>query len=190
MAKLTCKEHRILLAFTRGRKSVPFSYLVLTVCIFVPLVFAFVFQIQFYPIPVWTLFTEAVSLDEGRHYYVLRGETEDGESIDIPAIDLTDALSGRNFMMLSYVLEKASFCCDSPHPHNIQFRASQMGSDGALHKGARIDDLLRSWGRIYNEKFPKSSHQRLTAIRLDGYRWPGKEYGDYRQPADCWRAEL
>lgn len=152
----------------------------LTVGIFGPLLWAFITVNNFYPVPVWSLFSEAVNLQQGRTYYVLRGTTIRGETVDLPAIRITGGLCGRNHMMVYYVMGNASFEIDYPHPDNVALIA-RRGGVTSLHQAERVDSLLRAWGTSYNRKVGAGSPKRLTAIRLDEYRWPGGAFENYRQ---------
>jgi hypothetical protein len=125
----------------------------------------------------------------GRDYYVLRGETVSGETIDLPAIKLTNALTGRNWGLASAAVENKSFNIRSPHPENIRLAAS-YGDIDKLPRAVRLEDLLRAWGAIHNSRLPESSNQRLRAVRLDAYRWEGGTNGEYDRFVESWRAVL
>jgi hypothetical protein len=131
----------------------------------------------------------AVNPRGGQTYYVLRGETLEGATIDLPAVDLTNALSNVAFGLVSATAENQSFAIRFPHPANAALLSSQGGKEN-LPPGARLPDLLRSWGEIYNSRLPASSSQRLRVIRLDAYRWLGGSYNDYDQHLQSWRIEL
>ena len=62
-------------------------YVILTAAIFVPLIWAFVYVRNLYPIAAWNVMMAGGDLERGRDYCMLRGETVSGETIDIPAID-------------------------------------------------------------------------------------------------------
>jgi hypothetical protein len=152
----------------------------LTVAVFVPLAWTFVNVINFYPIPVWSLFSDHVDLSQGRTYYILGGETVGGEQLEIPAISITDALTGRIHMMVYYVMGNSSLFIESPHPNNVKLVVSAGGREN-VPPGARVPDLLAAWGNAYNGRLAKTSSQRLRRIWLKQYRWPGGSYSDYRQ---------
>jgi hypothetical protein len=59
-----------------------------------------------------------------------------------------------------------------------------------LPPGARVPDLLKVWGELYNKRQPESSPNRLKAIRLDMYRWESGSYSDYDKFVTSWRQEL
>jgi len=128
-------------------------------------------------------------LERGRSYCILRGETVSGETIDIPAIELTNALYSRNWTMVNATIANQSFKLHSMHPENEDLLRSFGGMD-KLPPGARIPDLLKAWGDLYNRKLPDSSPQRLKAIRLDMYRWESGHYADYDKFIESWRKEL
>jgi hypothetical protein len=48
-----------------------------------------------------------------------------------------------------------------------------------LPRAARLEELLRAWGAIYNSRLPASSNQRLRSVRLDADRWEGGTNGEY-----------
>ncbi len=48
-------------------------------------------------------------LQRGHTYFVLRGETISGETVDIQAIDLTNALYSRNWTMVNATVMNGSF---------------------------------------------------------------------------------
>jgi len=165
------------------------KYAVLTLAIFLPLLWAFLFIRNLYPVAAWNVMMAGGDLESGRSYCILRGETVAGETIEIPAIELTDALYGRNWTMVNATIANASFKLDSVHPVNAELLQSYGGLE-KLPPGARIPDLLKVWGDLYNKKHPESSPQRLKAIRLDMYRWESGRYADYDKFIESWRKEL
>ncbi|HWN08069.1 MAG TPA: hypothetical protein VNO50_02115 [Pyrinomonadaceae bacterium] len=161
-------------------------YLVLTIVLMVPLVFSFAFIRNLYPFAASTMMLR--DRDRGSDYYILRGETLTGETIDLPPINLTDALSGRHWSLVSAAVENKSFQITSLHPENARLAAAHVGDD--LPRAARLDELLRAWGLIYNSRLPEASPQRLRSVRLDAYRWKGEIAGDSGQFVESWRALL
>lgn len=159
-------------------------YAVLTVAIAAPLLWAFATVTNLYPIPVWSLFSEAVDLSEARSYYMLRGETMEGEIIDIPAIEVTRALNGRNHMLVYYAVDNHSLKIRSPHPSNVDKLNPPIPS------GALVEDLLRGWGSAYNARWASDSPHRLRSMRLDGYLWSGGDYNRFAEPGRSWKVEL
>jgi hypothetical protein len=160
-------------------------YVALTIALVAPLIWAFVGIRQWYPIPAWSLFSEYAPITEGRTFFILRGERADGTVIDIPAISITDALQQRNHTMVSYVMDNASFELESPHPDNAALLAKH---GNVLLPGARVAELLRGWGAGYNLRV--SSEDRLAAIRLDEYHWPGGKFEGFDEFVRSWRCEL
>ena len=164
-------------------------YAALTIAIFVPLLLAFASIRNLYPFAASTMMMGIRDVQSGRDYYVLRGETVTGETIDLPPINLTNALTGRSWSLVSAAVENKSFNIRSPHPANIRLTAAYGGVD-KLPRAARLEDLLRAWGSIYNSRLPASSNQRLKSVRLDAYRWEGGINGEYDRFVESWRAVL
>ena len=165
------------------------KYVVLTVAIFVPLIWAFLFVRNLYPIAAWNVMMAGGDLDRGHTYCILRGETVSGETIDIAPIELTNALYSRTWTMVNATIANQSFKLSSLHPANAEL-IRQLGGVENLPSGARIPDLLETWGRLYNERLPESSPQRLKAISLDRYRWEGGSYSNYQNFIESWRKDL
>ncbi|MEP6636744.1 MAG: hypothetical protein ABJB97_08450 [Acidobacteriota bacterium] len=161
----------------------------LTAVLFIPLLLAFISIRDLYPFAASTMMVGIRDQRSGRDYYLLRGETVSGETIDLPAIKLTNALTGRSWSLVSAAVENKSFKIRSPHPENIRLASAYGGMD-KLPEAARLDDLLRTWGAIYNSRLPGSSNQRLRSIRLDAYRWEGGINGEYDRFVQSWKAEL
>jgi hypothetical protein len=157
---------------------VHYGRVLLTTFLVLSLGSAFAANRNFYPIPVWSLFSESVPLSEGRNYFILRGVTRDGMEIDIPAVSITNGLSGRNHMNVAYVIGNASLRIDSPHPRNVPL-ADQIVM--AERPGLLIADLLRGWGDAFNARLPAGSSSRLNTIRLDEYRWAGGTYDSFHE---------
>jgi hypothetical protein len=165
-------------------------YVLLTLALFAPLLWAFVSIRNVYPVAASTMMLSIGGEPRrGGNYYILRGETESGETVDLPAIELSDALTGRNWGMVYATVENKSFRISSPHPSNAALAAVSGGVEN-IPRAARVPDLLRAWGAIYNSRLSTSSPRRLKAIRLDVYNWEGKTYVDYGRYVETWRAEL
>jgi hypothetical protein len=164
-------------------------YALLTGAIFLPLFGAFVLLRNVYPVAAWTVMMAGGNLQGGRPYYVLRGETISGETVDIQAIGLTNAMYNRTWTMVNATVGNESFKLRSPHPSNAAMLASAGGVDN-LPVGARVPELLVAWGQLYNNQQPASSPRRLKAIRIDMYRWESGRYGDYDKFIQSWRKEL
>jgi hypothetical protein len=165
------------------------KYAILTGAIFLPLFWAFVYVRNVYPIATWNVMLGGALLERGRSYWILRGETVTGETVDIRAIELTNALYSRNWTMVNATVGNQSLRLTNVHPANAEL-LSLVGGVENLPPGARVPDLLRAWGTIYNDRLQDSSPQRLKAIRLDMYRWEGGHYADYDKFIQSWRQDL
>ena len=165
------------------------KYVVLTAAIFLPLIWAFLSVRNLYPITAWNVMMAGGDLERGRSYCILRGETVSGQTIDIPAIELTNALYSRTWTMVNATIANQSFRLPSIHPANEALIRDAGGVDN-LPAGARLPDLLDAWGRLYNERLPATSPHRLKAIRLDMYRWESGDYSDYEKFIQTWRKDL
>ena len=164
-------------------------YAALSIALFVPLFLAFVSIRNLYPFAASTMMMGIRDMESGRDYYILRGETVNGETIDLPPIKLTNALTGRSWSLVSAAVENKSFTIRSPYPANIRLIAAYGGVD-KLPRAARLEDLLRAWGAIYNSRLPAPSNQRLKSVRLDAYRWEGGINGEYDRFVESWTAAL
>jgi hypothetical protein len=164
-------------------------YAALTAALFVPLLLAFASIRNLYPFAASTMMLGIRDTQSSRDYYLLRGETISGETIDLPPIKLTNALTGRSWSLVSAAVENKSFNIRSPHPENIRLAAAYGGID-KLPRASRLEELLRTWGAIYNSRLPGSSNQRLRSVRLDAYRWEGGINGEYDRFVESWRAVL
>lgn len=161
-------------------------YIVLTALLAAPLLWAFLTINNFYPVPVWSLFSDAVSLNAPTDYYVLKGEFADGMVRPISAIDLSGALTGRIHLMVDYVMSNSSLDLPSPHPRNVALIDS-AGGPTSLAPGTRLPDLLRAWGAIYNRHHP--GHP-VRAVVLEQLRWRGVTYSDFAMPVRTWRTAI
>lgn len=164
-------------------------YAALTVALFVPLILAFASVRNLYPFAASTMMLGLTQPQSGRDYYVLRGETVSGETIDLPPIKLTNALTGRSWSLVTAAVENQSFSIRSPHPANVAMAAAYGGID-KLPRAARLNDLLHAWGAIYNSRLSGSSNQRLRSLRLDAYRWEGGINGEYYRYVQSWKTLL
>ncbi|HEX6718859.1 MAG TPA: hypothetical protein VF088_17260 [Pyrinomonadaceae bacterium] len=165
------------------------KYTVLTAVICLPLVWAFLFVRNVYPIGAWNVMMAGGDLERGRSYCILRGETVSGETIEIRPIDLTNALYSRTWTMVNATIDNRSFKLKSIHPENEEL-LRRVGGIENLPPGVRVPDLLKAWGELYNSEQPESSSRRLKAIRLDMYRWESGGYSDYDKFIESWRKEL
>jgi hypothetical protein len=165
------------------------KYAVLTFAIFFPLLWAFVRVRNIYPVATWNVMMAGGLLERGRSYWILRGETVSGETVDVRPINLTNALYARTWTMVNATVDNQSFKLTNLHPANEEM-LREAGGIEHLPPGARLPELLRAWGDLYNERLTASSTQRLKAIRLDMYRWEGGRYADYDKFVQSWRQEL
>lgn len=163
-------------------------YALLTVLLFAPLVWAFAAVRNLYPFAAWTVMLPGADAGRGLTYYVLRGETRAGETVDLRAPGLTDALTGRHWSLFRAAAENGSFKIRSPHPLNAAAVEAAGGVD-KLPEGARLPELLRAYGEIHNSRLAADSPSRLRAVRLEAYRWNGG-FADYRTFVRSWRQEL
>jgi len=164
-------------------------YTALTITLFLPLLLAFTMIRNVYPFAASTMMLGIRDVQSGRDYHVLRGETAGGETIDLPPIELTNALTGRNWGLVRAAVQNQSFNIRSPHPENLQLTADYGGLE-KLPKAARLQELLRAWGGIYNSRLSDSSNQRLKSVRLDAYRWEGGINGEFDRFVESWTAVL
>jgi hypothetical protein len=165
------------------------KYAVLTTAVFLPLVWAFVGIRNLYPVAAWNVMMAGGLVERGRSYWILRGETVSGETIDIRPMSLTNAMYARTWTMVNATVDNQSFKLSNPYPANVELM-KQAGGFEHLPPGARVPDLLRAWGDLYNERLPASSPQRLKAIRLDMYRWEGGDFSNYDKFIESWRQNL
>jgi hypothetical protein len=172
-----------------GSRALTIKYAILTAAIFLPLIWAFASVRNLYPIASWNVMMAGGDLERGRSYCILRGETVSGETIDLRPIQLTNAMFSRTWTMVNATITNQSFKLASIHPANAEL-IRQAGGVENLPPGARIPDLLETWGRLYNDRLPPSSTARLKAIRLDMYRWEGGTYSNYDNFVQSWRKDL
>jgi hypothetical protein len=173
----------------RSERRLQTKYAILTGAIFLPLLCAFLFVRNLYPIAAWNVMMAGGDLERGRSYCILRGETISGETVEIRPMKLTNALYSRTWTMVNATIGNQSFKLASIHPENEEL-VRRFGGVENLQPGVRLPDLLQAWGNLYNEQQPASSPQRLKAIRLDLYRWESGRYSDYDKFVETWRKEL
>jgi len=174
---------------SKGTRRLRVRYALLTAALFAPLLYSFLAVRNVYPFAASTMMMAGGDLGRGALYYRLRGETANGETIDLPPAELTDALSWRHWSLVGETVKNKQFTIYKPHPSNVALAASAGGVE-QLPPAARLDELLRAWGEIYNSRLHVDSPRRLRAVRLDAYRWEGGTYGDYERHVESWRAEL
>jgi hypothetical protein len=165
------------------------KYSILTLALFLPLLWSFRYIRNLYPFTVWNVMMAGGDLETGRNYFVLRGETVSGDTIDIRPIKLTNALYARTWTMVGSTAYNRNFQLSSIHPANALL-LERFGGIEKLPFGARMPELLANWGNLYNNKLPASSPLRLKAIRIDMYRWASGRYEDYETFVESWRKEL
>ncbi|MET0622827.1 MAG: hypothetical protein ABW250_07605 [Pyrinomonadaceae bacterium] len=170
-------------------RRVRLRYALLTAALAAPLVWSFLSIRNLYPFPAYTMMSAGGDVRTGTDYFVLRGETVGGETIDLPPADITDGLSWRHWSLVGATVENKSFTIAHPHPSNVELAARVGGAD-KLPRAARLPELLRAWGESHNERLPADSPRRLRAVRLDAYRWDGGAYTDFQRFVETWRAEL
>lgn len=175
--------------FPPGERQLRIKYALLTLAIFLPLVGAFLFVRNLYPVTAWNVMMSGGDLERGRSFCILRGETIAGETVEIRPIRLTNALYSRTWTMVNATIGNQSFKLASIHPENEEL-VRRFGGVENLPPGVRIPDLLQAWGDLYNRQLPESSPQRLRAIRLDLYRWESGTYSNYDKFIETWRREL
>lgn len=175
-------------AHDRTRR-VKVRYALLTAALFAPLLYTFLAVRNVYPFAASTMMMAGGDLVRGASYFRMRGETVAGETIDLPPAALTDALSWRHWSLVGATVENKEFTIFQPHPSNVAL-ADAAGGAERLPRAARLPELLRAWGEIYNSRLPDDSPRRLRAVKLDAYRWEGGAYGDYERLVESWRAEL
>ena len=166
------------------------KYAILTAVIFLPLILSFAYVRNLYPFTAWNVMMAGGDLERGRSYCILRGETVFGETVEIYPIELTNGLYSRTWTMVNATIANQSFRLASVHPANAEMLNKAGGAVENLPPGARIPDLLETWGRLYNDRLPASSQQRLKSIRLDMYRWEGGSYSNYDNFIESWQKDL
>ncbi|HEV2708346.1 MAG TPA: hypothetical protein VGV59_20695 [Pyrinomonadaceae bacterium] len=162
-------------------------YVALTVAVCLPLLVSFVLLKSTYPVTAWTMMTGGQR--QAFTYYRLSGETQTGETVEVRASELTDALSSLNWGMVAFVDANASFKIRRPHLDNAKL-SELFGGVERLPRGIRMSALLRAWGAIYNSRLPAQDGRRLKALRVDAFEWDGQRYGDYDKLIETWRVEL
>jgi hypothetical protein len=165
------------------------QYAILTLVLFIPLLWAFRYVRNLYPVAAWNVMMAGGDLERGRSYYILRGETFGGDTVDIRPMELTDGLSGRTWTMVNATVDNQAFKLPQPHPSNAA-ELMRVGGVERLPPGARLPDLLQTWGRLYNHNFSLQSPHRLKAIRVDMYRWEGGSYSNFDKFIETWRKDL
>src|SRR5262245_50975697 len=84
-------------------------YAILTFALFAPLLISFLFIRNLYPFAASTMMMAAGEPRGDQTYYILRGETVSGGTVDLRAVELTNALSNVTFGLVSATVENKSF---------------------------------------------------------------------------------
>jgi hypothetical protein len=164
-------------------------YAILTLGLLLPLLISFILARNVYPVASWTVMMSGGNLQRPWTYYVVRGETVLGQTVDVEPPELINALYGRTWSLVGATVNNEAFKLRSPHPHNSALLRAE-GELGQLPRGARVPELLQVWGSLYNSKLPATSPKRLKAIRIDVYRWDSGGYYNYDRFIETWRHEL
>jgi hypothetical protein len=188
-AEVSNSDETVRLPAETGERRLWWRYLMLTVALGVPLLWSFAFARNLYPFAASTMMRTGGDLQVGWTYYIVRGETLTGEIIDLPPVDITNALSNVAWALVPAVVENKSFTIARPHPANTAL-IGEAGGTEKLPEARRVDDLLKAWGAVYNSRLPGDSPRRLRAVRLDQYHWAGGNYSNYDKFMRSWRAEL
>jgi hypothetical protein len=165
------------------------GYVALTLALALSQLWAFAAMRDLYPFPAWRMMSGGGEVREGYPYYVVRGESISGETVDIRPARLTDALYARTWGLVEATVRNGSFRLRRLHPANAAALREAGGFD-KLPRGARVPELLRAWGEIYNERLAPDSPRRLRAVRLDAYRWSGGRDTSRDELAESWSVEL
>jgi hypothetical protein len=172
-----------------GERRTRAAYVVLTLALALSQLWAFAAMRDLYPFASWMMMAGGGEVREGYAYFVVRGESASGELIDIRPARLTDALYARTWGLVEATARNGSFRLRRPHPANAAALREAGGFD-KLPRGARVPELLRAWGEIYNESLPADSPRRLRAVRLDAYRWSGGRDTSRDELTESWSVEL
>jgi hypothetical protein len=159
----------------------------LTIAFGVPLLWAFLQTLNFYPVTFWGFAAEPRELGSGPvRYFVLAGETRDGRIVEVPSSAITNALGDRNATLARAIQLNTQFLIRSPHPRNAQLWARWR----MLPPDASLGELLAGWGNAYNLRRGENVPDPLVAVRLDEFEWPYVHLGDFEQHKASWRVQL
>jgi hypothetical protein len=165
------------------------AYVALTVALALSQLWSFAAMRDLYPLAAWRMMAGGGEVREGYPYYLVRGVSVSGETIDIRPAKLTDALYARTWGLVEATVRNGSFRLRRLHPANAD-ALRQAGGFDKLPRGARVPELLRAWGEIYNDGLAPDSPRRLRAVRLDAYRWAGGRDTSRDELTDSWSVEL
>src|SRR6185503_549707 len=105
------------------------KYAILTLAIFLPLLWSFVSVRNVYPFTAWNVMMASGALERGRSYWILRGEAVSGETVDIRPIELTNAMYSRTWTMVNATVGNQSFKLANLHPANAELLRQAGGLD-------------------------------------------------------------
>jgi hypothetical protein len=176
-------------ARVKDERRIRATYVVLTLALGLSQFWAFAAMRDLYPFASWRMMSGGGEVGEGYAYFVVRGESISGEVIDIRPAKLTDALYARTWGLVEATARNGSFRLRRLHPANAAALREAGGFD-KLPRGARVPELLRAWGEIYNEGLAPDSPQRVRAVRLDSYRWAGGRDTSRDELTGSWSVEL
>jgi hypothetical protein len=176
------------IAPAKGERRLRAAYVALTLALALPQLWAFAAMRDLYPVAAWRMMSGG-DVRAGYPYYVVRGESVSGETVDIRPAKLTDALYARTWGLVEATVRNGSFRLRRLHPANAAALRDAGGFD-KLPRGARVPELLRAWGEIYNESLPADSPRRLRVVRLDAYRWAGVRDTSRDELTESWSVEL
>jgi hypothetical protein len=165
------------------------AYAVVTLALALSQLWAFAAMRDLYPFAAWRMMSGGGEVREGYAYYVVRGESVSGETVDIRPAKLTDALYARTWGLVEATVGNGSFRLRRLHPANAAALREAGGFD-KLPRGARVPEILRAWGEIYNEGLAPDSPRRLRAVRLDAYRRAGGRDAARDELTESWSVEL
>jgi hypothetical protein len=164
-------------------------YAVLTVCLAAPLLVAFAAIRNTYPFAAATMMMGGAALRSPHTYHVLLGETVGDEIVQVRAVALTNALTGRHWGLVASAVYNRSFTVRWPHPANRRLLEQAGGAD-KLPDAVRVPELLQAWGRLYNARVESGSPRRLRAIVLEEHRWDPDGATDQHTFVRSWRQPL
>ncbi|MFN2483290.1 MAG: hypothetical protein ABR554_17660 [Pyrinomonadaceae bacterium] len=165
------------------------GYVVLTLALALSQLWAFAALRDLYPFAAWRMMAGGGEARDGYAYYVVRGVSVSGELVDIRPAELTDALYARTWGLVEATVRNGNFKLRRLHPDNAAALREAGGFD-KLPRGARVPEMLRAWGEIYNEALAPGSPRRLRAVRLDAYRWAGGRDTSRDELTESWSVEL
>ena len=173
----------------KGERRTRAAYAVVTLALASSQLWAFAAMRDLYPVAAWRMMSGSGDAREGYTYFIVRAESASGEAVDIRPAALTDALYGRTWGLVEATVRNGSFRLRRLHPENAA-ALQQAGGFDKLPRGARVPELLRAWGAIYNAGLAPDSPRRLRAVRLDAYLWAGARDTSRDELTESWSVEL